>query len=52
MAHERHPAVALLFIKEFYCLIREISKQPIYSRFVIQSIILLIHISSVFRQFI
>ena len=32
MAHERHPAVALLFIKEFYCLIREISKQPIYTR--------------------
>ena len=29
----------LLFIKKFYCLIREISKQPIYTRFVIQSII-------------
>ena len=39
MAHERHPAVTLLFIKKFYCLITEISKQPIYTRFVIQSII-------------
>lgn len=26
MAHERHPAVTLLFIKKFYCLIREISE--------------------------